>query len=339
MLFRVFRFKGVGEVGVTFEWVVCTGCNEPRCPMNTTPRLHTQVFWLRRIETAIAEPDPTRSNAAITTIHKELGQALGRLIPGPNFHTWAVWGSSKAGETIRGEGNEQAEWEVPLAAAMIGGLIGLLMAWPLTVVGVVFGWLTARWLIAIGARRAAKQVLAGNRLVLADIGHVTARYLAWFRFDRHFDARKLADFLDSLPDDQHLLRTTFDCYHRARFETDLRERDRLVWEGNCLAVLHEHHKLQPHIAGAMPRGLRWYVTARLLKYRVGSLQLKVSAPLPPARFRTTEPAVLEHLAMTPVRATNWIDLHDRMRYVFALFAAYHSHPAVNGEVVASSIGM
>ena len=297
--------------------------------MNITPRLHTQVFWRRKIEAAVAEPDPVKSNTAITTGHAELGRALGRMIPGPNFHTWAVWGSSKAGETIRGGGNERAEWEVPLAVAVVGGLVGLLVAWPLAAVGVVFGWLLARILIAVGTRQAARLVLAGNRLVLADIGRVSARYLALFRFDRHHDARKLADFLGSLPDDQELLRRAFACYHRARYEDDAHERDRLVWEGNCLAVLHEHYKLQPYIDGAIPWGLRRYVTARLLTYRVGSLQLKVSAPLPKSRFSTTDRTVTEHLAIGPARATNWADLRDRMQYVFALFAAYHSHPAVS----------
>ena len=96
----------------------------------------------------------------------------------------------------------------------------------------------------------------------------------------------------------------------------------------------QHHKLQPYIAGAMPFGLRRYVTARLLKYRVGALNLRVSVPLPAAHFATTEPAVLEHLATTPAKATNWADLHDRMRYVFALFAAYHTHPAVGSDTAA-----
>ena len=101
-----------------------------------------------------------------------------------------------------------------------------------------------------------------------------------------------------------------------------------MWEGNCLAVLHEHHHLQPLIAGAMPWGLRRYVTARLLTYRIGGVVLKVSAPLPVARFATTAPALAEHLAAGTARSRDWADLHDRMGYVFALFAAYHSHPAV-----------
>jgi hypothetical protein len=298
--------------------------------MNVTPRQHTNAIWNLRIDAAIGEPNPVRSNAAITTVHRELGHALSRALGGPNFHTWAVWGSSKAGETIRGEGNGRAEREMPLLGAAVGLLVGMPFGWGVAVTAAVCGWVAVRVLIRLGTRRAARLVLAGNRLVLADIGRVTAAYLARFRFAQHFDERKLNDFLRSLPHHQHLLRSAFACYHRARFTADRHERACLMWEGNCLAVLHEHHKLQPYIAGAMPRGLRRYVTARLLTYRVGGLSLRVSAPLPvDRRFTTTEPAVLEHLAdAATVRATNWADLPSRMRYVFALFAAYHAHPAV-----------
>ena len=298
----------------------------------TTPRRHTEVFWNRRIDAAVGEPDPVRSNATVTAVHRELSRSLSRAVGGgPNFHSWAVWGSGKAGETIRGEGNGRAEWEVPLAAAAAGGLIGLAFGWPPGVMAFVVGWLTARLLIWLGTRRAAHLVLAGNRLVLTDIGRVTSRYLAWFRCDRRPDDRKLAEFLRTLPDAQHLLRSAFACYHRARFERDRRERDRLLWEGNCLAVLHEHHRLQPFIAGAIPFGLRRYVTARLLTYRLGGLALRVSDPIAAAGFTTAEPAVLEHLADGPTRAAHWADLPDRMRYVFALFAAYHYHPAVGSD--------
>ena len=306
--------------------------------MNVTPRQHTNASWNRRIDVAVSEPNAVRSNALITAAHRDLGRALGRVLgAGPNFHTWAVWGSSKARETIRGEGNERAERELPAVAGVAGLLIGLVAGSPVLAAAVaLIGAVVVRGLIHLGTRRAAGQVLAGNQLVLADIGRVTARYLALFRFDRHFDERKLTAFLRWLPDHQHLLRSAFACYHRSRFTRDSHEQARLMWEGNCLAVLHEHHKLQPCIAGAMPWGLRRYVTVRLLKYRIGGLNLSVSAPLPvDPRFTTTEPAILEQLATTAtVRATNWADLPDRMRYVFTLFAAYHAHPEVESDTAA-----
>jgi len=300
--------------------------------MKATPRQHVEAHWTARIAVAVCVPNPVQANAAITAVHVELGQALTRVIGiGPNFHTWAVWGSSKAGENIRGEGNERAEWELPLVAAVVGGLAGLVVGWPVALVGVFLGWVVTRLAIAAGTRRAARLVLIGNKLVVDDIGRVSARYLGWFTFDRRYDTDKLAEFLATLPDEQRLLKRAFTCYHQARFETDAHERDRLMWEGNCLTVLHEHHKLQPLLAGAMPWGLRRYVTARLLKYRVGNLQLKVSALLPVATFTTTDPAVVEHLAPTVTRSTNWANLHDRMGYIFALFAASHSHLAVASD--------
>ena len=106
----------------------------PGAAMNATPRLHIEAYWNRQIAAAVSLPNAVQANAAITAVHAELGRALTRLLgDGPNFHTWAVWGSSKAGETIRGEGNERAEWELPLAAAVVGGLAGLVIAWPFAV--------------------------------------------------------------------------------------------------------------------------------------------------------------------------------------------------------------
>ena len=232
--------------------------SQPRCPMYVTPHQHTNAFWNRRIDAAVSEANAVRSNALITATHGDLSREMGRVFgAGPNFHTWAVWGSSKAGETIRGEGTERAERELPVVAAAVGLLIGLIAgSLAFAVAFALTGAIVVRGLIHLGTRRAAGQVLAGNRLVLADIGRVTARYLALFRFDQHLDERKLDAFLHSLPDHQHLLRSAFACYHRARFTSDSHEQARLMWEGNCLAVLHEHHKLQPCIAGAMPWGLR-----------------------------------------------------------------------------------
>jgi len=41
-------------------------------------------------------------------------------------------------------------------------------------------------------------------------------------------------------------------------------------------------------------------------------------------------AVREHMSDGLVRATDWADLPDRMKYVFALFAGYHTRPEVIG---------
>lgn len=54
-------------------------------------------------------------------------------------------------------------------------------------------------------------MLEGNKLVVADIGRVSARDLGWFAFDRCFVSRKLDDCLATLPDDQRLLKAAFTC--------------------------------------------------------------------------------------------------------------------------------
>jgi hypothetical protein len=62
------------------------------------------VSWKRLIEEAIQEPDRALSNLKVTQAHHLLSHALRDVVGaegGANFHTWAVWGSRKAGVTIR----------------------------------------------------------------------------------------------------------------------------------------------------------------------------------------------------------------------------------------------
>jgi len=55
---------------------------------------------METIDDALATADPVLCNLKITLAHSELSIGLHeRLGPesGANFHTWAVWGSKKAG--------------------------------------------------------------------------------------------------------------------------------------------------------------------------------------------------------------------------------------------------
>ena len=64
----------------------------------------TSERWISAIEDACKEPDRARCNQRITMLHYRLSAALADALVregGPNFHTWAVWGSRKAGVTIR----------------------------------------------------------------------------------------------------------------------------------------------------------------------------------------------------------------------------------------------
>ena len=141
--------------------------------------------WERLIGDAVGDPDPTTSNLKVTRAHYLLSLAMSEVLgaeAGANFHTWAVWGSRKAGVTIRQEGLGRAQREVTILALCAGLLTGFLPGlalspwlpgWvtpALTAVGAAAGaWTGRRWL-AYGRRRAAEQMLAGNRTVLADIG-------------------------------------------------------------------------------------------------------------------------------------------------------------------------
>lgn len=60
----------------------------------------TSEGWIKTVEEACSEPGPARSNHLITRLHYLLSEALADALGrdgGPNFHTWAVWGSRKAG--------------------------------------------------------------------------------------------------------------------------------------------------------------------------------------------------------------------------------------------------
>ncbi len=89
--------------------------------------MSTAKRWIAAIEEACAEPDPARSNRLITALHYWLSEALVDQLGqsgGPNFHTWAVWGSRKAGSTIRQEDLESAIDQATATAGGIGGVIG-----------------------------------------------------------------------------------------------------------------------------------------------------------------------------------------------------------------------
>ena len=58
----------------------------------------TAEEWNKSIADAIDAPNPTLSNLRITRVHYRLSCALQDAIgpaAGPNFHSWAVWGSRK----------------------------------------------------------------------------------------------------------------------------------------------------------------------------------------------------------------------------------------------------
>lgn len=307
------------------------------------------------IDEALSYQDPARCNRAITEAHFHLSQALLALTgpeAGANFHSWAVWGSKKAGVTIRQEDLDAALRDATWVGGLSGGLIGLGVArglpgrwwYPLglglgTVSGALSGRAIARW----SRSKAARLVLSGNRLVLDDIGRQTARFCARFGDPGRLSQSGLESFCSTIS--QPLLRQAFRHYGRATLESDLSLRCQHVYFANLLAILHEHQKLQPYIARSMPLVVKRCVTKRLMRFEIGALVLSVSEDVPPLSEMGDFPEVLKQLSLPELRAfcsrwerqsdqlensraTDWSCLEQRMAYIVGLFRRFHTDPSV-----------
>jgi hypothetical protein len=200
--------------------------------------------------------------------------------------------------------------------------------------------------IAIWSRRkAAKLVLGGNKLVLNDIGRVTARFCQRFAEPSELTQAAVAQFASSIDDE--LLRQAFQCYGQAALSESIRDKQESAYFGNCLAILYEHQKLQPFIRGAMPLVVRRCVTKRLLSFDIGDLTLAVSEDVPHlgchpfpeslSELRSsTLHAFLDRWDRDPTStrgsaAGDWTRLADRMAYIVDLFRRFHIDPNVMRE--------
>ncbi len=297
----------------------------------------TSERWVIAIENACAEPDRVRSNYAITKLHYVLSEALvnrlGRAA-GPNFHSWAVWGSRKAGATIRQEDLDSAIHNATVTAGVVGSVVGAVtgilagrrLRWSqdaiTAAVGAGIGGLTGAWSgrqIAIWSRaEAAKLILQGNQIVLRDIGKQSARFLELLEGGATADGRE-AFFAGLRPGttEQHgqgRLATAFRFYLEAFDSDESAVKREAMIAGNCEIVFHEHIRLEPYILGAMPFLVRRCATQRLMTYEIGDRTLTVGADLPGS--------------VTPTAAHDWTKIDQRMRYVFALFREFHDAPEV-----------
>ena len=310
--------------------------------------------WRSALDAAVGCPEPARANLLITQAHYELSLALAEVLgtdAGANFHTWAVWGSREAGTTI-------SQRDVPglrLGAALAAGTVALALM-PLAdlpLAGAVVSATLAYGIAARELREATGRISAGNRLVLDEIGGETARFVATFSDDIASEPTRIDDFRAALrPGPTHrggqqLLRQAFTNYHGAALAQDAAVKHELTFLANCQAVWHEHIRLQPYIAGAMPRPFRQGITRRLLDFRVGPEPLHVGRDLDaiagrcyPSTLSTLAGpetvAVVEQLrrpARAPASlvasgAANWADLADRMNYIVDLFRSRHLEAGV-----------
>jgi len=325
------------------------------------------AYLQHEIEAALREPDPVLCNLLITRCHYLLSQALQVALgqgAGANFHTWAVWGSRKAGVTIRQEDLDDARRDGTVVGGIVGGVVGVgcgwLLGWPplwlpaAALLGAGCGIAVGRLIISHSRRRSAELVLAGNRTVLEDIGLQTVRFLHWLQQAAPTQPADIADFLKGLRPgpvgeaNQELLRQAFAQFYAARTAPTTAEKQRATYFGNCFAVWHEHVRLEPYIRGAMPRIIRRCVTERLLQFDIGALKLAVAqdvpAPILPTELDATPSSQAEaplallrtgsgsgpagSASVARTAAGDWTRIKERMRYVFALFRAFHAEPQV-----------
>jgi hypothetical protein len=289
------------------------------------------------MEDACAEQEPAHANQLITRLHYLLSEALADGLGregGPNFHSWAVWGSLKAGVTIRQEDLDSAISNATMTAGVVGSVIGATtgifagqwLPWAAdyltAATGAGIGALTGGWTgrqIAIWSRgKAARLILRGNQLVMRDIGEQSARFLEMLENGATGEGRR-AFFagLRAGPTErggQDRLATAFHSYLGAFDSNDLETKRTEMIAGNCEIVYHEHIKLEPYIRGAMPWIVRRCATQRLMTYEIGGKVLTVGEDLPGIS--------------TPTAARNWTQIEERMRYVFALFRKFHNAPEV-----------
>ncbi len=333
------------------------------------PEYFETAFWEREITDAVQTSDPALSNRKITLVHYRLSQVLQAVTgaeAGANFHTWAVWGSRKAGVTIRQEDLGAAIRNATMVSGIVGFIVGLAVSWisiklwltdlhwSIIALSALFGMFcggTVGRQIAIYSRReAARLILTGNRIVLADIGRQTARFVALFHDKDEEDADSLEAFLAELrPGDtasggQDLLRQAFTQYYLARYATDLKQKHEAAYFANCLAVYHEHIRLEPYIKESMPFIIRKCATKRLMQFDVGKVCLKVSEEVP-RLDRVPFPDTLHLLSnqelsaflnsenewgggLRGAPARDWANINERMRYIFRLFRAMHLEQSV-----------
>jgi hypothetical protein len=279
-----------------------------------------QAWWCARIDEAVDDRDPVLSNLRITLVHRELSIALRWLIgddSGANFHTWAVWGSKTAGRTIRRE-----DLPVPMRALTRAGVLGRL------------------------ADRASRSIFSGNATVLDDIGRQSARFLSAAGSDEAFQAFE-AQLRPGPPASggQDLLRAAYRHYREAAGTADPDHRDELMLYANLLAILHEHHRLEPYIDASLPKPVRRLVTARLLGFSIGRESMRVSENVAPERgaaFPATLATIEDRdlaalldgpggLDRTPdsldgSAAHDWTELSDRMNFICDLFRSRQLDP-------------
>lgn len=326
------------------------------------------------IKDSVGETSPAVSNRKVTAAHFVLSEALQDFTgdsAGPNFHSWAVWGSKKAGVTIRQEDLDDALKNATLVSGISGFVVGLITAaiavWFfinvsafLTIVlvlcggiiGAVSGALVGRAIARYSRKEAARLILEGNQTVLEDIGLKTAEFLNTENFDEFYDRFRTGK---TSVGGQNLLREAFKAYTKAAVSENVSDKRELCCFGNCLAILHEHIRLQPYISKSLPFIIKRCVTQRMMTFDVGKVSLSVAkefsaldknyevVELNDAHKKRLLELMKEECPSAKVSdailfdktrnyaADNWTSIEQRMRYVWELFNRFHLEPQVRSK--------
>ena len=196
-------------------------------------------------------------------------------------------------------------------------------------------------------------ILVGNVTVIDDIGRQTARFVSTFHGHPEPAPQRLQDFLGALRSGptaaggQTLLKQAFTHYYQAWHTQDLNDKHEQMLLANLYTILHEHIRLQPYIAGAMPLLARRLITHRLLHFSVGRRTMSVGKDVVPLADVDC-PCTLQHVenaellgflggpggwdrtpdSLLGSHAANWADIHDRMNFICDLFRTYHFDPGL-----------
>jgi len=238
-------------------------------------------------------------------------------------------------------------------AMLIGGGLGLFAAAAVPqrpgaarllagAAGVLLGGCASATAVHRCRDKASRMVLGGNIAVLDDIGRQTARFVSTFQGHPAPDPKRLTDSLAALrpgpsaAGGQGLLAEAFTHYYHAMHARSAACRHDHMLLANLYAILHEHIRLQPYIAGAMPRPARRLITRSLLDFSLGRRIMSVGRDVVPpegaVRPHLAESAelqgFLDHWSRTQGgvlgnRAHNWADIRDRMAFICALFRTGH----------------
>ena len=189
--------------------------------------------------------------------------------------------------------------------------------------------------------------------MLEDIGEQTARFVSTFHAHELPDEAQLDSFLaefrrgETAAGGQDLLRQAFEQYYRARYATSVKQKHEATYFANCLAVLHEHIRLEPYIKKSMPYIVRKCATKRLMQFDVGRVKLKVSEEVPgleqeqfPESLSSLSDEQLETFLNGPsgwggdgpsAPARDWTNIRERMKYIVRLFRVMHLERSVFSE--------